>query len=346
MKVISGRNVNTIWPLAVEYMREEGVLRTSRVGEVLVAPVPVVTVTEAPMERVLFDSQRDANPFFHLFECLWMLHGGQTTEFLDRFIPDFGQRYAEEGTKTLWGPYGHRWRTAWEFDQLDAVVERLTKYPDDRRSVIAMWDPNLDLWFHLEEGGQEPKDLPCNTHIYLGIYDNHLNMTVCCRSNDIVWGAYGANIVHFSFLQEYLAMRIGVSVGTMYQVSNNWHAYVNVFYKKTLDLKRSPEVDYGQHPYLISPMSICLGKRSFSRTWDNDLSQFMDNRDNLMKVPTNNWFGMVAVPMLAAHNAYKEGNMTRAIDMTFRVRAQDWAYAARNWLRRRAYKAYESKGSE
>jgi thymidylate synthase len=54
-----------------------------------------------------------------------------------------------------------------------------------------------------------------------------LDLTVLCRSNDVVWGAYGANAVHFSVLQEYLAGRIGVDVGVMYQFSNNYHGYVD-----------------------------------------------------------------------------------------------------------------------
>jgi hypothetical protein len=50
----------------------------SRAGDVLVAPHPVMSVTSIPTERVLFDPARDANPFFHLFESLWMLAGGAT----------------------------------------------------------------------------------------------------------------------------------------------------------------------------------------------------------------------------------------------------------------------------
>ena len=48
----------------------------------------------------------------------------------------------------------------------------------------------------------------------LKIKNGRLQMTVHCRSNDIIWGTYGANAVHFSILQEYVAARIGVDLGT------------------------------------------------------------------------------------------------------------------------------------
>jgi hypothetical protein len=50
-------------------------------------------------------------------------------------------------------------------------------------------------------------------------------MLVTNRSNDIVWGAYGANAVHFSYLLEYVASSIGVKVGRYWQVSNDFHIY-------------------------------------------------------------------------------------------------------------------------
>jgi hypothetical protein len=43
--------------------------------KVLVSQTPVVTCYSAPTQRVLFSPMRDANPFFHLMEALWMLAG-------------------------------------------------------------------------------------------------------------------------------------------------------------------------------------------------------------------------------------------------------------------------------
>ena len=67
-----------------------------------------------------------------------------------------------------------------------------------------MWDAKQDLSHR-----NESKDLPCNTHVYFSIREGFLDMTVCNRSNDLIWGCCGANAVHMSFLQEYVATMWG-----------------------------------------------------------------------------------------------------------------------------------------
>ena len=43
-----------------------------------------------------------------------------------------------------------------------------------------------------------------------------LCMTVCNRSNDMLWGAYGANVVHMSMLQEFVALFSKFTDGRLY----------------------------------------------------------------------------------------------------------------------------------
>jgi thymidylate synthase len=105
-----------------------------------------------------------------------------------------------------------------------------------------MWSPGC---YHLprrRHGAVQPdllqqalgggKDVPCNTNAFFRVTNGKLDMMVNCRSNDIFWGAYGANAVHFSFLQEYVASSIGVEVGRYWQNSFNFHAYVDRFPKE------------------------------------------------------------------------------------------------------------------
>ena len=90
--------------------------------------------------------------------------------------------------------------------------------PDSRRAVLQIWDAEADL-------GVPSKDIACNTQAMFKVRGGQLNMLVSNRSNDIVWGCYGANAVQFSMLLEYMAARIGVAPGTYRQVSDSFHAY-------------------------------------------------------------------------------------------------------------------------
>jgi len=247
MITIQVRNVHQALPEGMYYLRHSGLERSSRAGRVLVAPGPVMTVYSHPTERVLFWPQRDANPFFHLMEALWMLAGRNDLAWLERFNSKM-REFSDNGV-TLHGAYGYRWRYHFGRDQLNQVVELLRLTPNSRRAVIQMWDCNIDFC-ELEKLGS--LDTPCNDLVFLEIRDGCLNQTVLCRSNDIIWGAYGTNAVHFSVLQEYLASRIGVRVGIFYQFSNNYHAYEDIFRKneELVDKAASPyRRDRGRCPY-------------------------------------------------------------------------------------------------
>lgn len=337
--VITGRNVNSVYHQAVALVRESGMLQDSRAGRVLAVPEPVVLETLRPQERVLLDPQRDANPFFHFFESLWMLAGRQDSAFLDRFVRDFGGRFAEEDG-TLHGAYGHRWRHRFHFDQLDNVITQLRDDPLDRQAVIAMWEPGVDT---LGGGGWyagKPLDIPCNTHIYPRIVGGELDLMVCCRSNDVVWGATGANAVHFAFLQEYLAGRIGVRVGTLRQMTTNLHGYVDV-------LERVGE------PALLDPydklesqmeMQDILSSAPIGTDWDHwdeDLKKFLAMVEEGVGYPdywpTNRWFIDVALPMWNAHSYWRHHNLSHIyMEYARSIATPDWQAAAVAWLERRA----------
>lgn len=345
MEVIRASNVNDAYVRGLMLLRAKGVEQPSRAGDVLVFPSPVTTVYEWPQQRVLFDEKRDANPGLHLFEALWMLAGRNDATWLDLFVKDFSARFAEADGHQH-GAYGFRWRNHFEgripgslrLDQLDDCVKLLSANKGDRQAVIGMWDPTADLAVVV-------KDKPCNTHIYLrvrteveiigasqvhGLCGSHLepvdylDITVCCRSNDAIWGAYGANAVHFSVLQEYLAARIGVKVGRYYQVSNNFHAYLNVLEK----VGEPSLVD----PYLsgIKITPIVEVPESF----DEDLRAFFGNTDNVSY--KNRFFPEVAVPLFLAFKLWRSKQYVKALDCVSRVPPEyDWQVATLKWMQRR-----------
>lgn len=365
MIVIDAQNVNDAYCCGLYHLTQNGERQPSRAGDVLVSPCPVTTVYHRPMERVLFDPRRDANPFFHLFESLWMLSGSRDATWLDRFVGDFSERFAEEGGEQH-GAYGYRWRKHFEMegggvplnwwmeqpDQIETVCAMLKKNPDDRRMVITMWDPIADL-------GADKRDIPCNTHIYPRVRnliepeeDEHgaprlrvLDITVCCRSNDAVWGAYGANAVHFSVLQEYMAARIGVSVGTYYQVSNNFHVYTDVL-SKVWPAKLSMEEMVPFQPYNYPetrPQRMVLVPEKFNV----DLAQFMKWANNCDgdELPVSNWnyanswFRTTAEALFEAHWYWKHKKRETAFklvsDLEGEEIAPDWRQAAEAWMGRR-----------
>ena len=52
----------------------------------------------------------------------------------------------------------------------------------------------------------------------------------------MLWGAYGANAVHMSVLQEYIAASLELEMGPYYQVSDSFHVYENNVWDKVKDI--------------------------------------------------------------------------------------------------------------
>lgn len=324
MHIIEVRNVNHAWAAAVDLIEKIGEPEPSRVGSVLVAPHPVMTIYHRPRERVLFDPVRDANPFFHLHEALWMLAGRNDAVWLDQFVSTFSERFAESGGE-MHGAYGFRWRQhfAWDndevIDQLDEVVDILKKDPSSRQAVIQMWDCFADL------GVTGLKDRPCNTQIYLRVVKGALDLSITCRSNDIVWGAYGANAVHFSILQEYLAARIGVGVGKLYQYSWNWHMYDSA---QNLVDTESALAWAGEYP--ANRVDLVTNPDTF----DDEVAAYTENPDDAEDFE-NTFFKTVALPMFRANEARREKNYEIALIHAEEIKAQDWREACVAWIKRR-----------
>ncbi len=336
MHVITARNVNDAIPQAAKLMCEVGVEEDSRNGPVLVSYEPVTTVYGMPQERVDFWCERDANPFFHLFESPWMLAGRDDVEYVEQFASNM--RNFSDNQHTFWGAYGHRWRGWFECDQLSWAIARLKANPNDRRVVVQMWDGNKDP----AQCDRNGKDVPCNLCIHLQIVVGKLNMTVFNRSNDIVWGAYGANVVHMSMLQEYIAQSIGTRIGRYWQISDNWHAYKDTFGKivetpEQWDAIRACAYVAGA----VKPFNL-MSASGIQQTWDQDVSIFLD--DPYAVGFRHAFFRKIATPMYAAHTAFRENDGREKYSIPLEILDQmpadnDWRLAATNWIVRRQERA-------
>src|SRR6185437_2578726 len=219
-------NVHVALPIMLRNVRHMGLPRDSRNGRVLQFDQPVCTTYARPEQRVECHEWRDSNPFFHFYESLWMLAGREDVAPLVKYVSRMAD-FSDDG-ETFNAAYGWRWRHAQIEDQLIAIAQRLRRDKNDRRSVLQIWDASLDLFDESEPGGlYAGKDAACNVTATFQINPKteRLDLVVFCRFNDLVWGAFGANAVHFSVLHEYISRRVGAPQGSYKQISVNLHAY-------------------------------------------------------------------------------------------------------------------------
>jgi len=230
------------------------------------------------------------------------------------------------------------------------IEEELRKNPNSRRAVLSMWDASYDGANDLLKGMEGCKDVPCNTHAYFDVRGGRLNMTVCNRSNDAIWGAYGANVVHFSILQEYLANCLDVPMGVYRQFSNNLHAYTGIY---SIEQLREMAADgplynfYGDHARNLLPVPDAVRPSNListdKDTWDDDLIQFTFATNNNLESKELNWrgydfedkfFTTVAAPVFSTWWYRKHKHYDLAKQAVEDIAAEDWRLACRQWIQR------------
>lgn len=355
-KRIKADSVSDALAKGLNLMLDPSIVREdSRNGGVSVWDGPVVTHYRHPLRRVLFSAKRNANPFFHLFESLWMLGGRNDLPWVAQFNKQM-KAYTDDGGTTQPAAYGHRWRNHFGADQLNTIVEELKANPSTRRCVLGMWDP----WFvHTYDHGDGPvhhfgdlegathgsADVPCNTECYFTIRDGKLYMSVQCRSNDLLWGAHGANAVHFSILLEYVAARVGVEVGELFQYSWNYHLYDGILKhpieKVIRDLDQTDYYLHGKAGMPLSPTPIF---------YPHSMQMFEDELPKLLEFMrpdcpvgesvrlTHPFLAGTVLPMHAAWQSWKLRNLPDARRWCKEIEGEDWRVACAQWMDRKETK--------
>jgi thymidylate synthase len=361
-------------------------------GHVLTIEEPVTITYSHPRERVLFNAARDANPFFHLYEALWMLAGRNDVAPLAYYNSRITQ-YSDDG-KTFNGAYGYRWRKAaggmygsgptmvrvddpndpsgkrteladlrvGTTNQLDILVNHLKACPESRRAVLTMWNVEDDLLkigpFEFDpESAISPntaphpsasKDVCCNLDVMFSLreaypgkaHDGHyyLDMTVTNRSNDLVWGCLGADYTTFSFLQEYVAVRLGAEVGRYHHFSNNLHVYDDRKDWRPEELLNSPAADENIYD-VFKTVPLVKDPTAFERELPRFVEENSRNPTNGAGGWTEPFLADVAQPALHAFHLHKRGgewNDRHKFGFCERIAADDWRVACARWLERRA----------
>jgi hypothetical protein len=312
--MIYGRNVPEAYTEALWTMQVNGVEEDSRNGPVLTIPFPVILEIEDPTQRVLFNPVRDANPFFHVMEFVWMIAGSNDAEWISQFNKRM-MEYSDDGI--LRGAYGWRWQQG---NQISRAIGLLREDPHTRQCVVQMWDQLYD------GPNAQSSDRPCNTHIYFRVVGNQLNMTVCNRSNDLFWGMLGSNVVHFTMLQELVAEACGFGVGRYRVFTNNLHVYKNM---PDFEHKFGYRTVHDWYKYDDVTTQPLLQPDEDYRDFMADAHQMVE--DGFSFSYRTEWFRGVASPMYDAYLDKPERD-----HYISKITAPDWKLICSDWTTRRS----------
>ncbi len=153
--------------------------------------------------------------FSALGEFLWYMAGSNDLMHISYYIQSY-LRESEDG-KTLTGAYGPRLiNYEGKVNQLENILSLLIDRNTSRRAVVQIINP-FDVQNKL-------KEIPCTCNIQYLVRDNKLHSITFMRSNDVYIGL-PHDIFCFTMLQEYIAARLNVELGSYYHHVGSLHLY-------------------------------------------------------------------------------------------------------------------------
>ena len=171
-----------------------------------------------PLDNNIDTDYRKWNPVYANREWDWYLSGNPNAEEISTYAPIWKRMMDDKGN--VRSNYGWQWKRN---NQLDKVVDKLKENNNTRQAAISIYDgKEIDTY---------SKDTPCTYAVQFTILNNKLDMSVLMRSNDL-WYGFCNDQYCFSKLQELVAERVDLKVGTYFHFAHNLHLYNNFLNKK------------------------------------------------------------------------------------------------------------------
>lgn len=187
-----------------------------------------------PRDRFCLSKIRKQNIVFNYAEALWYLSGKNDLAFISWYAPSM-QRYSPDGISLPGTGYGARLKNFGvdTFDQIERAIDILKNDdPDSKRTVLQIFSAEENLY-------RRNIDVSCTLGLQLLLREEKLHMVSYMRANDAYVGMLN-DIFSFTFLQEYIATRIGCNIGHYTHQVGSIHVYEST-HERALELLNSNE---------------------------------------------------------------------------------------------------------
>lgn len=171
-----------------------------------------------PRERVVRRSARRTNIVFNFAEALWYLSGSAELSMIAFYAPSMAKYSADQHRLqgTAYGPRIFQFGGAC-INQWSNVVQTLAGDPDSKRAFIQIFAPEELLI-------ASNIDVACTIGLQYFLRDGALHAASFMRANDAYRGSV-SDVFSFTFLQELLAVELGLELGTYAHFAGSYHIY-------------------------------------------------------------------------------------------------------------------------
>ncbi len=171
-------------------------------------------VLSDPTQRIVTHPCRRMNVPFAVANALWTLDGSDSLAFIEAYNPR-GTDFSDDG-HTLHGAHGKRLFASDGVNQVSAAIERLRKDSHSRRAAAVVLNG--------KDAISSARDIPCVMSIHFLLRQAQLHCIVNMRSQSAAM-VLPYDVFSFSFLQECIAVELGVKPGRYFHNSGSFHYY-------------------------------------------------------------------------------------------------------------------------
>ncbi len=169
---------------------------------------------ENPTNKVITNEERNWKHDYAEAEWKWYMSGDRNIAKLGEIygkIPAIWKQMADPDGEVN-SNYGWQWQRN---NQLEHVINKL-QTEGNRQAAISIYDG--------KEINSYKFDTPCTYAVQFTVVQSKLYMSVYMRSNDL-WYGFCNDQYQFASLQEMVAERLSLPVGTYYHHAHNLHLY-------------------------------------------------------------------------------------------------------------------------
>lgn len=169
---------------------------------------------ENPTNKVITNKERNWKHEYAEAEWKWYMSGDRNISKLGEIygkIPAIWKQMADPDGEVN-SNYGWQWQRN---NQLEHVIDKL-RTEGNRQAAISIYDG--------KEINSYKFDTPCTYAVQFTVVQSKLYMSVYMRSNDL-WYGFCNDQYQFASLQEMVAERLNLPVGTYYHHAHNLHLY-------------------------------------------------------------------------------------------------------------------------
>jgi thymidylate synthase len=172
-----------------------------------------------PRQRVPFTPVRRVNIVFNFAEALWYLAGRDDLEFIAYYAPSM-RRYSMDGRTLTGTAYGRKIFGAEDGrSQWNSIISQIREDPDTKRAVTQIFSGT-------ELQVNDNIDVSCTLGLQFLLRESELHMVSYMRANDAYRGMV-SDVFSFTFLQEFLAAEMNVSLGRYIHTVGSLHIYLH-----------------------------------------------------------------------------------------------------------------------